>query len=363
MAHLHPILRAATDAKRRLLTSEQRIGRHIIDAYASTRARLSPHVNTFTNAYRDELARLQREQEDEDAPPPNVPLTWLHASGHLTRLQSAIRGELAAFGTHAEMYVTQGQVDATQQATGDAQAALRAPLPARLHVTFNRPNPDAITALIGRSTYDGKPLRALLDTLAPDASAAVQQALYVGLALGRNPRDVARDISNTLDFPRARALTIARTEMLGAYRDATSANYRANSDVLNGWIWLADLGPRCCALCCALNGTKHSLDEDMVSHSNCRCTQVPDTKSYSELLDGLGIDTSDIPDTTVNVPSGSDWFDEQDAGTQQAILGKSGYAAYSAGDLTLADLIGQDSDGGYYLKSLKQAGLDYHDYL
>lgn len=360
----HPILRAATDAKRRLLASEQTVARHITDAYANARARIAPHIARLTDAYGAELARVRQEAEDDAA---KVPLTWLHTSGHLNRLQAVVRGEMTGFASHVEMYVTQGQMEAAQMGQGDATHLLLTALHPIAHLVspahlLRRPNADAVYALVGKLTHNGHPLRTWLASFGGDASAAIQQALYVGLALGRNPRAVASDLLGVLDMSRSRALNLCRTEMLGAYRSATSANFEANADVLDGWVWLADLSARTCGLCIAMNGTKHRLDETLDSHNSCRCTQAPITKSWQDILGPLGISASGIPETTISEQLGTDWFDQQDAATQAAILGKAGYNAYNSGALSLSDLVGH-SDDGYYLKSLKQAGLDYQDYL
>ena len=108
-----------------------------------------------------------------------------------------------------------------------------------------------------------------------------------------------------------------------------------------------------------MNGTEHDLSESLDSHPNCRCAPLPKTKSWASILGPLGIDTSDIPETTIQVQSGADWFDNQPAATQQAILGNAKYAAYKAGALKLSDLVyhGHDPDWGGYRqeKSLKDA--------
>lgn len=121
-----------------------------------------------------------------------------------------------------------------------------------------------------------------------------------------------------------------------------------------------------CIACIEMSGTVHSVDESMDSHVNCRCTQAPLTKSWADILGPLGTDTSDIPDTTVNIPSGDDWFNSQDEATQRDILGTAKYNAWQQGDLSLSDLVGHSDDpewgGSIYEKSLKELGLDASDY-
>jgi hypothetical protein len=70
------------------------------------------------------------------------------------------------------------------------------------------------------------------------------------------------------------------------------------------------------------------------------CAKIPKTKSWDDILSPLGVDTTGIPDTSVNIQSGSDWFDNQDESTQRQILGNSKYDAWANGDFTLEDVVG-----------------------
>ena len=123
-----------------------------------------------------------------------------------------------------------------------------------------------------------------------------------------------------------------------AYRDSSLQTYRANAGVLNGWRWLAQLGGRCCGFCVSMHGTFHELSDPFASHPRCRCSPVPETKTWAN----LGF--SGVPETQVQIESGADWFDRQDDATQLAILGPSKYRAYSAGAIALQDLRGFADD-------------------
>ena len=93
-----------------------------------------------------------------------------------------------------------------------------------------------------------------------------------------------------------------------------------------------------------MHGTEHDLSEDLDGHPNCRCTKSPKTKSWDEILGPLGIDSSGIKDTRLNMQSGEDWFADQDEETQRAILGTSKYEAYSNGDFALSDVVKKNHD-------------------
>jgi hypothetical protein len=84
---------------------------------------------------------------------------------------------------------------------------------------------------------------------------------------------------------------------------------------------------------------------------------VPITKSWSDILGPLGIDTSEIPDTRPVMQSGVDWFNKQDEATQKAMLGAK-YDAWKNKKFELSDIVGHSHDkewgGSIHEKSLKQ---------
>ena len=213
---------------------------------------------------------------------------------------------------------------------------------------------------------NGRPLSELFSSFGPDAADKASVALLSGMTTG--PVAVASDLSGVLGTSRSHALTIARTELLGSYRDAQLQNYRANSDVVGEWMWSADKASACIA-CLEMDGETFPLDQDMIEHVCGKCSPLPVTKGWDSILGPLGIDTSDIADTsiTASYQSGHDWFLEQDDATQLSILGPAKYNAWTQGDITLDDLAGRRDDGAWggsiYEKSLKEIGLNARDYL
>lgn len=290
---------------------------------------------------------------------------WLHQEGRLTNLLHFIDAQVNEFGDHSRVIISQLQHDAVNLGNQLAEAQLAGLLPDGVNWTFGRPSPAALHDLYS-AMQPGSPLHDLFDEFGGQAADIAKQTLFSGVAMGDGPRQIARDLASNMQMPLNRALTISRTEAFRAFRSAASENYRANSDVLDGWIWTCDLSDRTCIACIEMSGTVHGLDEDLDEHVNGRCTQTPLTKPWADILGPLGIDTSDIPETNADIPSGDDWFNEQDAATQRDILGNAKYNAWQAGDLDLSDLVGHsdDSDWGraVYEKSLKDLNLDASDY-
>jgi len=170
--------------------------------------------------------------------------------------------------------------------------------------------------------------------------------------LGWNPRRTASHIREGLGGNLARALRIARTETLRSYRETNREVYKANRHILKGWLWASARNERTCAMCWAMDGTVHGLDEQLDEHICGRCTMVPLTKSWRE----LGFDMDDVegkfPETGITA------FGKLSDTEQVKILGPAKYAAWKEGKFGLEDLVGRryDPQWGWsrYEKSLKE---------
>lgn len=188
------------------------------------------------------------------------------------------------------------------------------------------------------------PVSMLVSNLPRLGQAAVRDALVEGIAIGRNPLKTATMIRAALGGNLARAMTISRTETMRAYRAGTQQTYEANSDLLEGWIWVA--AGNACAFCQSKHGTFHPLSEKMASHPRCRCSMAPRAKTVTPLLR-----TRIIP--------GDERFAALSTKQQRQILGPAKYKAYSTGAIKLSDLAGERFDPVWgqvgYEKSLSAA--------
>jgi len=289
-----------------------------------------------------------------------LPANWLYEAGRLEAIKKFLKGEINHFGVLAQLTTGQLQRFGVQLGERAALDLLKATLPTGVKWSFGVPSPAAIANLVG-ATQAGSPLADLFSGFGAEAAENVSKALITGLTAGDNPRKVATDVQQALGTSRNRALTISRNEMLRCYKSAALESYRANDDIMSQWRWQADKSGRTCAVCLAMDGSLHDLDEDFESHVQCRCAPVPVTKSWEDILSGTGIDTS-IPETSASADdyqSGSDWFAQQSEAVQRQVLGNAKYKAYQNGDLELSDLVGVSHDEKWgasrYEKSLKDA--------
>ena len=168
--------------------------------------------------------------------------------------------------------------------------------------------------------------------LQQDATRAMKRELMLGLAAGDNPRDAARRmiqrVEGEFNGGLVRATVIARTEMLDATRDATLQQRRLNRDILEGWIWHADLSPRTCPACWAMHGTLHDVDEPgPIDHHQGRCTALPVTKTAAE----LGLAGGDVPGLRPTQDNARERFEALPEHMQREILGRDRFEAWKAG--------------------------------
>jgi SPP1 gp7 family putative phage head morphogenesis protein len=310
-----------------LLAKERRAAARMTLAYSQAARRLTTELTSVQEAIR--IARDAGKANDEIA-------SLLFREGRLTVLREKVLIEVGRFAREADVIIG-GSVD-TARELGRASAAELVDLVLPEGITASptgAPGQPVVPATINVPTAAVErvvPASTLIAGLAPQAQEAVGNALASGLAQGKNPRAVARMMRDALGGNLTRALTIARTETLRAYREASREVYLENSDVLMGQQWIAALDSRSCPACIALHGQVFPLEEVMPAHPNCRCTTAPAPMSPRDL--GLG----NIPGIDP-IETGPSWFRRQPTSTQRQILGPGKYALYRSRKITLPDLV------------------------
>lgn len=327
----HPVIASANEFRAALLKRERATAVRMVRAYGQIYARLLPQIEA-----------LDAEITAMDKPTP----AKVARLARYRALQSQIEAEVSRYGAWADTEITVASQIALRDGLAHAEqltlAGVPGPLRPAIAAVWNRLPVDAVETLMG-FLAPGSPLhKALVAQLGPDVATAVGDALLEGIALGYNPRKVAAIMRNQLGQGLTWSLRTARTAQLYAYREATRASYVANSDIVTGWIWHAELGPRTCMACVAMHGTEHTNDEVLNDHHNGRCAMVPKTKTWAE-LGFVG-----IPDTNPKVQSGRSWFDGLSEAQQRAMFSNdSMYRAWQDGAIGWDDLTSTHSDAVY----------------
>jgi SPP1 gp7 family putative phage head morphogenesis protein len=204
---------------------------------------------------------------------------------------------------------------------------------AEFAVRFDRVNADALRTIVERTTQQ---VTSLARPLSTEATEAMLRVLTQGVTQGLSPRTAARRMLQQVEGAFAggltRAMTIARTELLDAYRAAARSQQDANRDVLAGWVWHAQLDDRTCLSCVARHGTLYSLDDPgPEDHQNGRCARMPKTKPWAD----LGFTSVEPAD---RIQAGADWFAAQPHARRLAIAGPARLELLDTGQASLADM-------------------------
>lgn len=315
-------------------------------------------LHLIASRYHDAAARilqdlkpLQNQIEQVRSAGGEVNRAWLLRERRLSSLYDQVRTEMNRFAELATNLTAAEKVEGAKEAVTQTLRLIGAQAPAGVSLTFNRLPNRAVEAIVG-ATSEG-PLLDIFNEFGDATSKKVRDELIQAVVLGQGPQKTARRISDFLEGNKARALTIARTETIRAYRESGRRTALENTDVLEGWTWISALVGSCAA-CIALHGSKHPVEERMEAHPNCRCVQRWDTKTWQEL------GQQGIPETGPStVEPGAAWFARQPEEMQLEVLGRKGLAAYKAGRVQLEDFVGKGKSEKWgkmlYQRSLKAA--------
>jgi len=240
-----------------------------------------------------------------------------------------IQTELSRYGAYSRVEMTTAAREAIRLGEGNARILTAAQLgDVALATQLNRINPLAIEKLLGFLSPDGE-LFKRLDKLPKVSADRVAAAIVEGVGLGKNPKDIARAITKQLGMALTDSLRMTRTVQLYAYREANHASYLANSDVVKGWIWFADLA-KACPACMAMHGTEHPMTEHLNDHHNGGCAELP-------LVIGAKND----------IPTGESLFRNLPEAEQKQRMGAEKWQAWQDGKFEFGQLAGTHTDDVY----------------
>lgn len=254
---------------------------------------------------------------------------------------------LAALGQRTGVVVTDGagqiiQADSQTEAQIIASQAPRELQPQLAALVNSRVGPTALDVIVARVAGQ------ITSHTLPLSSAAVEvmrRELIRGVAIGDNPRTAARRmiarVEGGFNGGLTRAIVIARTEMLDAYRATSRLTHAVNRDVVSGWRWLATLDRRTCPSCWAMHGTVHPVsDPGPDDHQQGRCARIPTLTSWAE----LGITAPEPPSA---MPDARARFNQLSADDQMQIMGPRRLELLRSGRIAWADLAIQRQTTGW----------------
>lgn len=276
--------------------------------------------SVYTEAWQrleQEIDRYTRRIEAGDPALPGL----LHRQRAAQDAQEAIQRELDrldALVANTTRRMQANAVAGAHQGVTEMVAAQNARIAANLRM----PNLRAVESLIGFAS-DGSPLLDVLASASGGRAEEMTALLARNVALGINPMVTALQMRDQFQTAQIRARTIARTETVRAFREASHLSMEANNDVIDGWIWLSALSARTCAACFAMHGTFHPISERLQDHPNGRCVAAPHVR-----------------DTPLPPVNGEARFRQLTEAQQRATLGPARYQAWQDGRVGFTDLVG-----------------------
>jgi hypothetical protein len=335
---LPPVIEAARVFRNQLLRAERTAATQLVNAYGLAYQRLQGDIAALTAA----MTEL------------GAPTAGQVARMTLFRsLLASIEREVSRYAILAESEINAGALAAIERGLANSSRLVQLSLPgldvARLEGIFVRLHPEAVLNMVG-FLQESSPLYVNLSKLGPAVAETVKARLLEGIALGYNPRRTAALIRQTAGQGLTWSLNTARTAQLYAYREASRTNYVANSHVVRGWVWFAQLDNRVCLSCVNQHGGEHAADETLADHHSGRCAMVPQTVSYREL--GFNVPN----DETLRVQRGEAWFTGLSAQEQRERMGPAMWEAWRAGKFDFRDL-SQPYTDSVYGEMLREASL------
>lgn len=293
--------------KERTALATQAIERMHASALSRVHLRLS-------SLYRD-IATMQQNVSAAE----NIPMTPLPMS-RLEAIRQDVYNAVSHFAEHVKLTVKQLMHFAAGLGTKAARLFLGEAFP------FDQATIPPVPDLPGQ---EQERLNELFAIFGGEASEQVSQVLITGVTVGRKVKAIADEVTRALDSSRARAITIADTEVFRAFNAVLHRAYQANISLVQYWVWQCQLSPRSCAACVALHGSKHPMSEELHDHPNGSCVKVPYVAG------------------TVELQSGEEWFAQQPEEVQRAILGTKVAFQHYQTHRDLRQFICMDSHPGY----------------
>lgn len=331
------LLDEARAFRSQVLATDTAASARLAKAYAAAFRRIDTDLQRTIAAIEQASAGGQR-----------VTAAVLYQRERLERLRAQTLAEINRFSAEAQTTITAAIDTAAEQGRQGAARLVDEATPPGITASLGTNLPTStVEALAG--AFRSTAIQRMLAPLGTQAAASIEEALTTGVAMGTNPKVIAAQIRHDLGGNMVRALTISRTEVMRAHREAALSTYRANAAFVGGWVWVAGLGSRTCASCWAQHGSVHPLDEPMASHPRCRCVAVPQSRSWAD----LGFSGLSEPDP---IEPGPAIFARSRLQTKMDVLGPSKLAAYQDGDVRLEDFVARRDDP-LWGPSTRAAGL------
>ena len=246
-----------------------------------------------------------------------VPAQFVYSLKRYQEMLIQLRAEIAKYNTTAEDIIKDTQRENIELGIDGAGEQLTVSAP--VGIEWVKIYPEAAENMVGYAA-DGSPLKTLLERDYQSGAQAVTDALIDGVGLGKGWKAVASDMEKAVGMSFDRSVTIARTEMARAYRQANMRQYQASGVVEK--VFRLAYKPTACFACLILDGTE--IKGEFEDHPRGKCTSIVQT----------------IGGHRPTWQTGSEWFMEQSADDQRRLMGAGRWELWKDGVIkSLSDFV------------------------
>lgn len=313
--------------------------RQIIEREAPYQAAMADVYERTIRNLETDLLLLQMRIEQAIASGEAVHPDWLRRQQRYTQLLLDAEREFDRFADDAARIVNGAQVSAVR---GGAAAAWELADAAGIDsAAAGRINTRAVESAM--ATLKTGPVRRSLARYGDEYAQTVTDTLLDGIARGRSPRAVIRDISRQMRAPvhQARLESLVRTESMRAYRSSLNEQYKTMGKAISGYRWSAAKSVRTCLACLAQDGKVRPEPWDAF-HVNDRCINTPVPRG-----------------STYQYQTGEDWLRTQPPEKQRKMFPTTdAWRAWQDGTVGLSDFVGRHRDRVWGQSIYQRSGRD-----
>lgn len=332
----HPVIDAATRFRQGLLNREQSRATALVSAYGRAYRSMQSQIT----ALEQQIAAMEKPEK-----------TDVKRLAALRSLTAQVAEEVNRFATFADQTIANAVSEEIVNGLRESRITVESYFTsqqgrAAIRASWDMLPAETVETMLG-FVDESSPLRqTLVGRLGEAVASRMADKLVDAITLGMNPRRTAALVRKELGVGLTWALTTARTAQLWAYREASRANYVANSNIVESWVWWATLdSDRTCLSCIAQHGSVHPVTDVLADHHSGRCVAIPQIRNAAR----FGLSQPEIE-------SGEQWFRTQPASTQRQRMGPGMYKAWQANEFRFGELSQQYSDP-VYGDMLREASL------
>jgi SPP1 gp7 family putative phage head morphogenesis protein len=206
----------------------------------------------------------------------------------------------------------------------------------------------------------GYKIRDAFDEFGVVNASKIQTLLREGVLLGTSNEDIAESISEIIPTQERRAATLARTVTNYAANKARNESIKQNTDVLDGYKWVATLDSRTSLICASRDGRIYEIDDrnpKPPAHFNCRSTITFVVNPEFDLgrdVKGTRPAKGDVKGDVSGDTTYAQWLRRQSPSFQEKVLGPARAKLFRSRKLSLDRFI---DDRGNVL-SLDELGIN-----